>query len=144
MDRLGATTASSSQEISTGLQKFAAIANTVGLSYDYAAAALATITAQTRESADVVGTALRTLFSRIQGLQQGETAEDGTTFNKYSQALNKVGISVKDAQGGLKEMNTILDEMMAKWPQLARDEQLALAETVGGKLMRSYAAVKLL
>jgi hypothetical protein len=32
---------------------------------------LATITATTRESADVVGTALKTLFSRIQGLNLG-------------------------------------------------------------------------
>ena len=42
---LGAATASSSDEIAGGLEKFAAIANTVGLSYDYAATALATITA---------------------------------------------------------------------------------------------------
>jgi hypothetical protein len=45
---LGAATASSSTEIATGLEKFAAIANTVGLSYDYATTALATITATTR------------------------------------------------------------------------------------------------
>jgi len=46
--KLGATTASSSQEISAGLQKFAAISDTIGLSYEYAAAALATVTATTR------------------------------------------------------------------------------------------------
>jgi len=48
MTKLGATTASSSQEIATGLEKFAAVADTVGLSYEYSAAALATVTAQTR------------------------------------------------------------------------------------------------
>jgi TP901 family phage tail tape measure protein len=41
---LGAATASSSEEIATGLQKFSAVANTVGLSYEYATAALATVT----------------------------------------------------------------------------------------------------
>jgi TP901 family phage tail tape measure protein len=45
---LGAATASSSEEIATGLQKFAAVADTVGLSYENATAALATITATTR------------------------------------------------------------------------------------------------
>jgi hypothetical protein len=45
---LGAATASSTDEISQGLEKFAAVAKTVGLSYDYATAALATVTAQTR------------------------------------------------------------------------------------------------
>nr|DAI51021.1 MAG TPA: minor tail protein [Caudoviricetes sp.] len=96
MVRLGADTASSTDEISDGLQKFSAIANTIGLSFDNAAAALATITATTRESADSVGTALRTLFARIQGLNLGETLDDGTTLNKYSEALNKVGINIKD------------------------------------------------
>jgi hypothetical protein len=42
---LGAATASSSQEISEGLSKFAAIANTVGLSYEYATTALSTVVA---------------------------------------------------------------------------------------------------
>jgi hypothetical protein len=46
--KLGATTASSADEIAGGLEKFAAVADTVGLSYEYAASALATITAQTR------------------------------------------------------------------------------------------------
>jgi TP901 family phage tail tape measure protein len=62
---LGAATASSSEEIATGLEKFSAVADTVGLSYEYATSALATITATTRQSADVVGTALKTLFARI-------------------------------------------------------------------------------
>mgnify|MGYP001625556193 FL=1 len=63
--RLGADTASSSEEISEGLQQFASVADAVGLSYEYAASALATITATTRESANTVGTALRTLFARF-------------------------------------------------------------------------------
>jgi len=45
---LGAATASSSDEIAEGLQKFAAIADTVGLSYEKATAALATVVAETR------------------------------------------------------------------------------------------------
>jgi TP901 family phage tail tape measure protein len=63
--KLGAATASSSDEIATGLQKFAAVAETVGLSYEYATAALATVTSQTRESAETVGTAFKTIFARL-------------------------------------------------------------------------------
>jgi len=65
MAALGAATASSTDEIAAGLEKFAGIANTVGLSYEYATSALATVTAETRQSADVVGTAFKTLFARI-------------------------------------------------------------------------------
>ena len=136
MTALGAATASSTDEIAQGLQKFASISNTVGLSYEYAASALATITAESRESADVVGNALKTLFSRIQGLQLGETLDDGTTLNKYSTALAKVGISIKDQAGELKDMDDILNEMGSKWDTLARDEKMALAQTVAG--VRQY------
>lgn len=130
--KLGAATASSSDEISEGIEKFAAVANTVGLSYEYAASALATVTAQTRESASVVGTAFRTLFSRIQGLTQGETLDDGTTLNKYSQALATVGVQIKDTDGELKGMDEILDNLGSKWNTLAQDQKIALAETVAG------------
>lgn len=136
MTALGASTASSTQEISAGLQKFAAVAETVGLSYEYAASALATITATTRESADVVGTSLRTLFARIQGLLQDEDQDDGTTLNKYSKALAQVGIDIKDTSGELKSMNDILDEMGAKWGTLSQAQQMALAQTVAG--VRQY------
>ena len=136
MTALGAATASSTDEIAQGLQKFASISDTVGLSYEYAASALATITSTSRESADVVGNSLKTLFSRIQGLQLGETLDDGTTLNKYSSALASVGISIKDASGEMKDMDNILDEMGAKWQTLARDEQMALAQTVAG--VRQY------
>lgn len=136
MTKLGAYTASSTDEISEGIQKFASVANTIGLSYEYATSALATLTAKTRESANTVGNSLKTLFARIQGLTLGETLEDGTDLNKYSKALEKVGISIKDQQGELKDMNTILDEMMNKWDSLSRAEQVALAQTVGG--VRQY------
>ena len=105
MTALGAATASSTDEIATGLEKFAAIGDTVGLSFDYAAAALTTVTATTRQSAETVGTAFKTLFSRLQGLKLGETLEDDTDLNKYSAALAAVGINIKTTSGTLKDMD---------------------------------------
>ena len=136
MVRLGADTASSSDEIATGLEKFASIGPVIGLGFDEAAAALATVTAQTRQSAEVVGTAFKTIFARIQGLNLGETLDDGTTLNKYSAALQSVGISIKDQYGGIKDMNMLLDEMGEKWNLISKDQQIALAQAVGG--VRQY------
>lgn len=133
---LGAATASSSQEIATGLNKFAATAETVGLSYEYATSALATVTATTRQSAEVVGTAFKTLFSRIQDLELGKTLDDGTTLGKYSKALDAVGVSIKDSNGELRDMDRILDDIGSKWDTLNKDEQVALAQAVGG--VRQY------
>ena len=136
MTALGAATASSTDEISEGLNKFAAVANTVGLSYEYAASALATVTATTRQSADVVGTAFKTLFARIQDLELGKTLDDGTTLGSYSQALAKVGVQIKDTSGEMKSMDTILEEMAVKWDTLGKAEQIALAQSVAG--VRQY------
>ena len=130
--KLGAATASSAEEISTGLEKFSAIAKTTGLSYEYATAALTTVTAKTRQSAEVVGTAFKTLFARIQDLELGNTLDDGTTLGKYSEALYKVGINIKDSNGEMKKMDDILDEMGKKWATLGDAEKAALAQTVAG------------
>lgn len=134
--KLGAATAASNSEIAEGIEKFAAISHTVGLSYEYATSALTTVVDRTRQSADVVGTAFKTMFARIQGLKLGETLDDGTTLNQYSQALKAVEIDIKNSNGELKDMDVILDEMGAKWKDLNRDEQVALAQKVAG--VRQY------
>lgn len=132
MTKLGATTAASTSEIAEGLEKFASIADTVGLSYDYATSALATVVANTRQSADVVGTAFKTIFARIDDLKLGKTLDDGLDLGKYSGALEKVGVNILDASGNLKQMDTILDDLASKWDTLSAAEQTALAETVAG------------
>lgn len=134
--KLGAATASSADEIAGGLEKFAAVAETTGLSYEYAAAALATITSETRQSEDVVGTALKTIFARIENLKLGETLEDGLNLGQYSAALEKVGVNILDANGNLKEMDTILDNIATQWNTLNNAEQVALAQSVAG--IRQY------
>jgi TP901 family phage tail tape measure protein len=127
MANLGAHTASSSGEIAKGLEKFASVAGTIGLSFDYAATAMATVTAQTRQSADSVGTSLKTLFSRLESLNLGKTLEDGVSLNKYSESLMKVGVNVLEANGQLKDMDSILEELGNKWNNLTQAQQVALA-----------------
>lgn len=136
MVALGASTASSSDEIAAGIQKFAAVAGTVGLSYEYAAAALATLTANTREAPEVIGNSLKTLFARLQGLSLGETLEDGTDLNKYSKALQAVGVDILDINDNLKSMDTLLVETAQKWDGLTGAQKTALAQTVAG--VRQY------
>ena len=136
LTKLGAATAASTDEISAGLEKFASIAKTVGLSYDTAAAAVATVVDKTRESADVVGTAFKTIFGRMQGLQLGETLEDGVDLNKYSEALESVGVQVLTAEGEVRKMDDILDDLGEKWQGFGESTKIAIAQTVGG--MRQY------
>ena len=136
MTALGAATASSTDEIAAGLEKFASIADTVGLSYEYATAALATVTAETRQSADVVGTAFKTIFARIQGLELGETLEDGVNLNKYSAALKQIGVDVLEANGNMRQMDDILNDLGDRWKTLTEAQKAATAQTVAG--VRQY------
>lgn len=135
--KLGAATASSADEIAGGLEKFSAVANTVGLSYEYAAAAVTTMTAATRQSEDIVGTSLKTMFARMEDLSLGKTLDDGTSLGTYSGELAKAGVQVTDIEGNLRDMDDILDDIMAKWGSLTRAQQVALAQSVAG--VRQYA-----
>jgi hypothetical protein len=65
------------------MQKFAAAADTVGLSYEYASSMVAEVIDRTQMAPEVVGTAFNTILSRMQGLKLGESLEDGVDLNKY-------------------------------------------------------------
>ena len=138
--KLGADTAASTTEITSALEKYSAVADTIGLSYEAATAAATTLIDRTREAPEVAGTALKTVFARLQGLKlNGEvTDEDGVTtdLNKYSTGLASVGVQIKDANGELKNADIILEEIGEKWKTLDRDQQVALAQTVAG--LRQY------
>lgn len=129
---LGAATASSSEEIANGLQKFASLGSSLGLSYDDATAALATVVAQTRQSADTVGNSFRTLFQRMESLKLGETLEDGVDLTKYTDAMKAVGVQVVDDTGDLRDMHDVIMDLGAAWQGLSKAQQQALAQTVGG------------
>ena len=134
---LGAATASSSAEISEGLSKFASVADTIGLSYDYATSILAALVANTRQSADVIGTSLKTILARLQSVKLGETLEDGVELTKYTSALDAIGVSVLDLNGDLRDADDILDDTAAKWDTLNKAQQASVAQTVAGT--RQYA-----
>ena len=140
LTKLGADTAASTTEITSALEKYSAVADTIGLSYEAATAAATTLIDRTREAPEVAGTALKTVFARLQGLKlNGEvTDEDGVTtdLNKYSTGLASVGVQIKDANGELKSADMILEEIGEKWKTLDRDQQVALAQTVAG--LRQY------
>lgn len=133
---LGAVSAASNADIAQGLQSFAATANTVGLSYEYATAALTTLVDKTQQSASTIGNSLKTIFARLESLKLGETLEDGVDLTKYTQALSTVGVEVLDTNGELRDMDSILDDLASKWDTLSRAQKNALAQTVGG--VRQY------
>jgi len=136
MANLGANTATSMEEISTALRKVAATANNVGVGMEQMSSIIATSASVTRQSAEIIGTSWNTILSRIGGLKLGETLEDGVDLNKYSTALQAIGVNVLDASGELRDMGKVVDEIGEKWSSMSKAQQSALAQTVGG--VRQY------
>ena len=111
---LGAVTAASNADIAEGMQSFAAVADTVGLSFEYGASALTLLRDITQQSASTIGNSLKTIFARLSSVAQGDTLEDGVNYTKYSKALDQVGVSVLDVNGDLRDMDDILDDLGAR------------------------------
>ena len=135
VDRLAAvaaTTASDLEELSTGMSKVAAAANELGVGEDQLAAQLSTIISATRQAPETVGTALKTVYARISDIKAG-IDQDGVTLGKYSGDMANLGINVLDAQGKLRDMGSIIEEVGSKWQGMTREQQISLAQTMAGQ-----------
>lgn len=130
---LGAKTATSLEEIATSMQKVAATANTVGVSMEQVSSIIATVSSVTRESAESIGTSYKTIFARIGDLKLGETLDDGVTLGQVSSQLDKIGVSILDANGDMRDMGAIIEDLGSKWQTMSRAEQTAIAQVVAGK-----------
>jgi hypothetical protein len=104
----------------------------VGLSYEYASSAVAEVIDKTQMAPEEVGTAFKTILSRMQGLELGDTLEDGVNLNKYGEALHTVGVEILDVNKHLRDADDILADLGRKWTDLEAEEKKALATTVAG------------
>lgn len=134
--KVGAMTATDMAEVSTAMQKVAATANAVGVSYDQLLSTVATVSSATRLSAETVGTAFKTIYARMGDLKlNGSLVEDGLTvkLGTVSSTLKQVGVNVLDSSGNLRDMGLVVEEVGNKWSTLTKAEQAALAEALAGK-----------
>lgn len=135
VDRLAAvasTTASSLSELSTGMSKVASAAASLGVGEEQLAAQLSTIISVTRQAPETVGTALKTIYSRISDIQAG-IDEDGTTLGTYSGKLAELGIKVLDTSGKLRNMGQVMEEIGSKWGTFSKEQQTYIAQTMAGQ-----------
>ena len=130
---VAATTASDLQELSTGMSKVASAANAMGVDMDQLNAQIATIISVTRQAPESVGTALKTIYARLADLKLGDTDEEGLGLGDVSGTLDKVGIAVLDANGDLREMGDVIEEVAAKWNTWTSAQQTAIAQVMAGK-----------
>ena len=130
---VAATTASNLQELSTGMSKVASAANSMGVDIDQLNAQISTIISVTRQAPESVGTALKTIYARIGDLKLGDADEDGLKLGDVAEGLDKLGINVLDAQGDLRDLGKVIEEVAGKWSTWTSAQQAAVAELMAGK-----------
>ena len=127
---VAATTASDLEELSTGMSKVASAANLMGVDVDSLNAQLATIVSVTRQAPESVGTALKTIYARMGDIEAGVDTE--TTLGNYTAEMEAMGFNVLDANGKLRDMSDVIEEIGSKWTTLSREQQIALSQTMAG------------
>ena len=116
---LAASSASSYEELATGLSKFAAQANIAGMSIDFSLGLLAKGVETTREAPETIGTALKTVIARMRELTDlGKTFEDGMNVNRVETALRQVGIQLIGTNGQFRDMQDVLTDVGNAWETL--------------------------
>lgn len=126
--------ASDAGGIGQALTKVASMANNAGVSLEKTAAMIATIKEVTQDSDTTIGTALKSIFSRMNQIRAGKfvDSETGEALNDVEKVLNKVGISMRDVNGQFKESEPIMDTVAEKWSTFDGNTKKAVATAMAG------------
>lgn len=140
--KLAAISASDTEEIATAMSKTASIASSVGAEFENIAVFLAQGIETTRESADSIGTALKTVLARFNELKKdpseiGEVDGEIVDANKVEAALRSVGIALRDTQGQFRAADEVMLEVAKKWDTMSVMQQRYIATTAAGSRQQS-------
>ena len=139
---LAAKFAVSSAEIANAMEKTASSAANVGMSLQSTSAFMSVMIQTTRESAQNIGSALKSIISRYGEMKASPSTllnVDGeeVAFNKVDTALKSVGISIKDASGQFRDFDDVIMELAAKWDSLDNNTQRYIATVMAGNRQQS-------
>ena len=134
--QLDNTFATSTQEVAAALQRSAVSGQQAGVSLEELSSMIAVISQVSRREGEVVGTALRTIFTRFQDIAKGKLDEDGMGINNVDDALRRVGISIRDDTGQFREFTSVLEELYPIWKDLDSIERANIAKSMAGTRQR--------
>ena len=139
---LAAKTASNTEELGTAMQRTASIAASAGMSFEGTAAFLAQAIETTREPAENLGTAMKTIVARFQELKKNpleisDVEGEEVSYNKVDTALQSIGVSLKDTNGQFRDLDQVFLEISQKWNSLTQTQQRYIATTAAGSRQQS-------
>lgn len=135
---LAASAATDYEELATALSKVAAQANLAGMSMDFTLGMLTKGIEVTREAPETIGTALKTVISRMRELTDyGKTLEDNIDVNRVEKALGNIGVELRDESGQFRDLESVLTEVGKKWDTLNKNQQANVAVALAGTRQQS-------
>lgn len=139
---LAAHAAANVDGIAQAMARTASIANSAGMSFENTAAFLTQVIETTQESAENIGTSLKTIIARFTELKTNvagtaDSEFDDLDFNKVDTALKSVGVSLKDTNGQFRDLDQVFLELSKKWSTLDRNTQRYVATIAAGSRQQS-------
>ena len=131
--KVGDSAATSGEEIGRAMQKAAASAGAFGVSFEWLASAIATVSETTRQEARTIGTAFNTIIARLHQIKTtGYNQEDETKINDVAKALSKIDVALMDQYGNWRDMEDVWNDVAAKWGELDGKTKSYIATTMAG------------
>ena len=139
---LAAITASDTEELGTAMQRTASIAASAGASFEGTTAFLAQAIETTREPAENIGTAMKTIVARFQEMKKnpleiGEVDGEEVDYNKIDAALKTIGVDLKDTNGQFRDFDQVMLDISARWDGLSQSQQRYIATVAAGSRQQS-------
>lgn len=123
----------SASDLAKAMSETAATAKQAGISMDYLIGALGAVQQASQDSAESVGNAMKSILSRMQKISAGvDVDEYGESLNDVDTVLKKYDIDLRKADGTMRNMEVVLDEIAKKWNKLTNAQQSQIATAVAG------------
>lgn len=139
---LAANTAVSQQELAEAMTRTASSMESVGATFEETSAMIATMVAVTRESANNIGSAMKSIASRYGELKKDplslvDAEGEAMDFNKVDTALKSVGISLKTTDNQFRDFTDVILELAEVWDTLDSAQQRYIATQFAGNRQQS-------
>lgn len=122
------------KEISSAIMRTAFSAQQAGTSFDTLSAYVTTVSEKTRRSAETIGEAFKSVYSRYYNIKLGNVDEEGKNINDVEKAMNRIGIAIRTSKGEFKDFDVVLNEFVQKYKEgkLSQVDFLTGINTLGG------------
>ena len=134
--------ATDSSGLAEAMSRVAVTADQAGISMDRLLGYVATIGEVTQQSMSTVGTAMKSILTRMTNIKSGKLElvdEDGTTekLSDVETTLANVGINLRKTMTEYNSASDVLDALASKWDTMNQAQQNATSIAFGGQRMQN-------